>query len=147
MKVEDSYYHIDATWGDVYFEDEDREKNPLINYDYLCSTTRDITKTHRIISNFTIPNCSDVKYNYYAQENLMFDSADLDRVRDVLCDAADRIADTITIKCVSAEVYQELVDELIVQRKIFGLLPFEKPQVTYMTREDQMSICFWLTDY
>lgn len=147
VKLEDSYYHLDVTWGDVYFEDEERQKNPLINYDYLCSTTKDITKTHQIISNFTIPNCTDIKYNYYTQEGLLLEQADLNRVRDILCDAAAVMADTITIKCVSSEVYAELVDELITQRKIFGLLPFDKPQVTYMSREDQLSICFWLTDY
>lgn len=147
VKIEDSYYHMDATWGDVYFEDAEREKNPLINYDYMCSTTRDITKTHTIISNFTIPNCTDIKYNYYTQENLMFETVDLERVRDILCNAAANYADTITIKCSNSSVYQEMVDELISKRKIFDLLPFDKPQVTYMTREEQMSICFWLTDY
>lgn len=66
VKIEDEYYHIDATWNDPVTEDG----QDIIVYDYFNLKDEDIAKTHSWNKD-KYPQCTSTKYNYYYYNNLL----------------------------------------------------------------------------
>lgn len=59
VKLDDAYYHVDTTWGDMY-------DNETVSYDFLLIDDETIAPTHTIMSVVEYPACTSMKYNYYA---------------------------------------------------------------------------------
>ena len=146
----DAYYYVDATWGDASYqsvsgESADASKLPAVNYDYLNVTTRDLTRTHAISDDVTMPMCASMADNYYVREGEYFTSPELSLVKDLFDRRYKDGSKNVTIKCADSNVYRALFDELITQRKVFDYLQGEDTStVSYTTFEDTGTIMFWL---
>lgn len=145
------YYYIDTTWGDASYRmttEETFEVNnlPVINYDYLCVTTEQLCKTHRIQNVVPMPECSAVKDNYYVREGAYFVEVDEEQLEKVFEKSyADR-KDYITLQCADFECYQSMFDALITEQKVFRYMNTQDSAVAYAKNEEQLSLSFWLSE-
>jgi len=150
VKVDGSYYYMDATWGDASYQLEDMAEAemagylPEINYDYLCVTTAQITQTHQVGSIVPMPQCTSLEANYYVREGLYFNNFDLEHLRQVFTDAAGQNKTDITLKCADAAVYTQMSKSLIEDQKIFDYLAAPEGTIAYAQNEKQLSLTFWM---
>ena len=89
VKIGNSYYHVDCTWGDpVYYSEKiNNSTSSLIDYNYLCCTTEAIGATHT--AEWTMyPACVDDSLNYYKKMNLYFDEYDPEVIGSLIESAA-----------------------------------------------------------
>ena len=73
VSVNDNWYYLDATWGDAFYlfgegEQDQKQKNATVNYDYLCVTTQQLELTHTIDMPVALPTCNTLTDNYYVRE-------------------------------------------------------------------------------
>ncbi len=68
VKLEDSWYHIDATWDDPL-----PDTGEDILHVYVNVSDEVMGKTH-VWNQSAYPECGDMKYNYYEQSHQAFDS-------------------------------------------------------------------------
>ncbi len=66
VKIDDGYYHLDATWDDPEGDFEE-----IISYAYFNVTDEDISKTHTVEDRF-LGRCTDNKENYYVKNSIYF---------------------------------------------------------------------------
>ena len=150
VRCNDSYYHLDVTWGDSSFqtasgEMADASKLPRINYAYLNVTTADIAINHKVSDLIKIPACNNITDNYYVREGEYFSSAELSLVGDLFSRRYSEGSDNVTIKCANPAIYNQLFDDLITQRKVFDYIQGEdNSQVSYTTFQDTGTIIFWI---
>ena len=101
VRINDKYYHVDATWGDASYMIEDTSgqfEAPDINYDYLCVTDEEITKTHVIKDGITYPVCSSMDDNYYVREGLYLTEINSDVIMNAFNNAREN-NERIVIYC------------------------------------------------
>ena len=150
VECNNAYYYMDVTWGDSSFqtasgETADASKLPRINYAYLNVTTDDISRNHKISDLIAVPVCNSNADNYYVREGEYFTSSELIFVGDLFDRRYAEGSDNVTIKCASSQVYHELFEELITNKKVFDYIRGENSsQVSYTTFEDTGTIIFWL---
>lgn len=142
-------YFIDTTWGDASYQilesnQEDEGNIPPINYDYLCVTTEQLMKTHRIDSIVSIPLCTARKDNYYVREELYFETVDQEQLSRVFTRAYNDGNSYVTIKCADENVYGQMRSFLIEEQGIFQFLNRETGTVSYAEMDEQQSLSFWL---
>ncbi len=148
--IDGAYYYVDPTWGDAYYllSNQDMENTnsstPSINYDYLCVTTPQIQETHTINSVVPMPNCADMAANYYVMEGAYFVEYNEEKIQDVFNRAKEQQKEAVTLKCATQAVYDEMINELITNQKVFSFFPNLQGSVAYTTCEEQRSISFWL---
>ena len=66
VKLDDEYYHIDATWNDGNNNDG--------SYPFFCTTDADMLTIWPIVEDITrMPVARSVKHNYYAKNGLFFE--------------------------------------------------------------------------
>ena len=82
---------------------------PEINYDYLCVTTEDLLRTHRIEAVIPMPECTATEANYYVREGSYFTSYDQEQMQAVFDRAIEGGRTEVTIKCADELCYQESV--------------------------------------
>lgn len=151
VKVDGSYYYVDATWGDASYQlsETDTEAGfamPAINYDYLNITTDELVRTHTIGGDVPMPICAAKEANYYVREGAWFDSCDSEKIRQLFDRATDCSRTDVTIKCADAACYGEMVDILIDRQKIFEFWKAAGSHVAYAQNENQLSLTFWMTN-
>ena len=122
--------------GENYFMDtEGSVQNagslPPINYDYLCVTTGQLSKTHTIEEVVPVPVCTAMTDNYYVREGLYFTELSKDRIADVFARAYERQSSYVTLKCSRREVYEEIRRFLIEEQGIFEFLNPDTGTVSY----------------
>ncbi len=144
-----AYYYLDVTWGDASYqtvsgETADAAKLPDVNYDYLNVTTEEISKNHEIFDTIAMPLCSSMSDNYYVRENEYFTNAELSLIGDLFDRRYKDGSENVTIKCASDDVYDELFEALITNRKVFDYLQGDTSQVSYTTFQDTRTIIFWI---
>ncbi|MDY4837475.1 MAG: transglutaminase domain-containing protein, partial [Lachnospiraceae bacterium] len=125
VRINDKYYHVDATWGDASYMIEDTSgqfEAPDINYDYLCVTDEEITKTHVIKDGITYPVCSSMDDNYYVREGLYLTEINSDVIMNAFNNARENNERIVTLKCENANVYTALYKHLIENQNIFDYL-------------------------
>lgn len=151
VSADGDYYYIDTTWGDASYRmttEETFEVNnlPVINYDYLCVTTEQLCKTHRIQNVVPMPECSAVKDNYYVREGAYFVEVDEKQLEAVFEKSYADEKDYITLQCADSECYQSMFDALITQQKVFRYMNTQESAVAYAKNEEQLSLSFWLSE-
>ncbi len=150
VKVNGSYYYLDATWGDAsYLPNEDGSTSayvPEINYDYLCVTTQQLLRTHILSSCVPMPDCVDEKDNYYVREGALFVSYDKEQMRALFERFLNRGKPDVTVKCADEECYREIMTALIDEQEIFDYLTDENDTIAYTHNEKQLSMTFWVTN-
>lgn len=152
VKIDDAYYYVDATWGDAFYVFEAREDGvqadrghlPNINYDYLCVTTEQLCKTHRIDMAVAMPRCVASEANYYVREGAYFTSADMEKVEELFAHAYDTGRDMVTLKCADEAVYSEMKRLLIEEQQVFRLMEMGENTIAYTENPAQLTLSFWL---
>ena len=149
VKLDGENYFMDTTWGDASYQmTEGSVQNagslPPINYDYLCVTTGQLSKTHTIEEVVPVPVCTAMTDNYYVREGLYFTELSKDRITDVFARAYERQSSYVTLKCSSREVYEEIRRFLIEKQGIFEFLNPDTGTVSYAENVEQLDLSFWL---
>lgn len=146
VRINDKYYHVDATWGDASYMIEDASgqfEAPDINYDYLCVTDEEITKTHVIKDGITYPVCSSMDDNYYVREGLYLTEINSDVIMNAFNNARENNERIVTLKCENANVYTALYKHLIENQNIFDYLN-GADNVNYVEFKDECRISFYI---
>lgn len=147
--IDNQYYHVDATWGDASYlvdQEEEAQKEGVggINYDYLCITTEEIERTHVIDSLVPLPPCTSKEANYYVMEGAYFTAFDEDKLIALIENYQQQGRENITVKCDSLLIYQEMMEKLIEEQRIFSYLNIKENRIIYADSPEQLSITFWL---
>lgn len=149
VKVDGEYYYVDATWGDASYYSTTGEVLPMdfmdVSYDYLCVTTKEMSKTHTVSEKVTMPECSATQANYYVRNGAYFTQYDTTRLQSLI-DAAVLKGETyITIKCADDATYYEMKTKLIDEQEIFGFLDGSYHSLGFAQNDQQLSLTFWMT--
>ena len=149
VKLDGENYFMDTTWGDASYQmTEGSVQNagslPPINYDYLCVTTGQLSKTHTIEEVVPVPVCTAMTDNYYVREGLYFTELSKDRIADVFARAYERQSSYVTLKCSRREVYEEIRRFLFEEQGIFEFLNPDTGTVSYAENVEQLDLSFWL---
>lgn len=150
VKVDGSYYYVDATWGDASYQSEDGEDLqgyiPEINYDYLCISTEQLLRTHILESCVPMPACVDTKDNYYVHEGALFQQYDREQMKVLFDRALAEGRQEVTLKCSDAGSFRQVKSALIDGQEIFDYLGDSSESVVYTHNEKQLSMTFWVTN-
>ena len=119
--LDGAYYHIDPTWADPQATG-DRQELGFVSYDYLNITTEDVLRTHEITSPFELPDCVQMKDNYYVREDLMFYSADEYRLGTLAADAMIR-GTSLQVRFMAEADYYQIRDNFIANGRLGSYLP------------------------
>lgn len=145
--MDGAYYYVDATWGDSSFTSNkltSKETIELVNYDYLCITTEELQRTHHITSSVGFPECTAKDNNYYVREGLLFTEYDEAKLQAIFDNAYAENKEVVAIKCDNLNLYDMMETDLIRKEMIFKYLKKDMGTLSYMTDEEQRTLCFWL---
>lgn len=152
VRIDGSYYYVDATWGDASYQFCDGGEEapdhgiPEINYDYLCVTTEELTRTHTLGGQLPMPLCDATENNYYVQENAFFLEYDKEQMTELFRKAAEQGRGDVAVKCADEVCYRDMIAWMIDRQKIFDCLPEKEGKVAYARNDDQLSLTFWVTN-
>lgn len=149
VRIDGDYYYVDTTWGDASYRMEDgsgQQELPEINYDYLCVTTQELLRTHRIESVVAMPECTATQANYYVREGVYFTSYDAEQMQSIFDRAWESGRTEITLKCADEECYREICRVLIDEQEIFSYMPENSSTIAYAQNGKQLSLTFWVTN-
>lgn len=151
VKVEDSYYYVDTTWGDASYQlEEDGAEGarfmPEVNYDYLNVTTEELLRTHTLSNEVVMPECSATGANYYVREGALFEEYDREQMTSLFARSLEQGRGDVTVKCATWECYQEVSDALIGRQEIFKYLSGLGDTIAYSQNDTQRSLTFWVTN-
>lgn len=150
IKIDGSYYYVDTTWGDACYQLSQEismtgsMREPTINYDYLNVPTKQLLVTHTIDSIIPMPECEAMEANYYVVEGAYFTGYDEEQLAGLFKRAQKEQQETVTIKCADTKIYEDMLEELIQNQKVFQYLTGQKGTVAYTDSPYQRSISFWL---
>ncbi len=79
VKCNGQYYHMDTTFGDpVFLQEENGGNIPLdsINYGYLCCADSEIYRSHTPEPGIAYPECPSMDLDYYVLNGMYYDGYD-----------------------------------------------------------------------
>lgn len=150
VKVNNEFYYVDATWGDASYllhlneESQEIQNTPAISYDYLCITTEELNRTHRPGDMVPLPVCDSLDANYYVREGAYFTDVNYDQLAQLMEQYTAEGRESVTLRCATDLVYQEMWQELLSEQKIFKYLNGTDNSIMYTDSPKQRSITFWL---
>lgn len=144
------YYYMDATWGDAsYQQTEDQEGDgdwmPQVNYDYLCVTTEQLLRTHVPGPDVPLPECTATRDNYYVREGCLISSLEEEALQQAFERALEAGRQEISLKCTEEEIYRQLLEHLVEEKKVFSYLGQDCSSLHYARNEKQLSVTFWFS--
>lgn len=160
VQVNDSFYYVDATWGDPsyqsmqedmtegYFQEEYLQEVylPDISYDYLCITTQQLLRTHVIQGYVPMPECVEDKDNYYVREGNLFTDYNREQMQGIFQRFLESGKKDVTIKCTDELVFRQILNAMVEEQEIFDYLSGDYDSVGYTQNEKQLSMTFWVTN-
>ncbi len=125
VRVDGAWYHMDPTWGDPsYASDEDAAvMGEYINYDYLLITTEEISRTHTLYQEDTLPECTATADNYYVREGYFLEKWDRETFKLMLAAQEQEGNKFPSVKCASREIFEEMKQDLVSQGHLSECLP------------------------
>ncbi|NLL80232.1 MAG: hypothetical protein GX234_10715 [Clostridiales bacterium] len=150
VRIDGDYYYVDPTWGDASYEmsgevqETEGIRIPSINYDYLCVTQEQLTKTHTIDNVVALPQCTATRANYYRMEDAYFTGYDREQIKRLFEKAYARGDEIVTLKCSDCTAYEEVKRMLLDAQEVFEYLDSPEGKVAYTNSNEQLSISFWL---
>ena len=143
VRADGNWYHLDVTWGDAAFRDAETESEGT-NYDYLLTTTADISATHTIGTLVPMPYCDHLDDNYYVREGAYFTEASLQAFSELSSRRHAEGADCVRFKCATQEIYTQMVSLLVDEKHIFDYIYKAPGETLLFTRSDaQRSFTVW----
>ena len=113
VRMDGQYYNVDVTWGDpVFVGDSQGSAYSAMNYNYLCVTDTELSRTHTSDVNVPLPACTDDSYNYYRLNGMYYETFDYDRIHQALMDCVYAGKPYISLKFARYEDYERAVYEL-----------------------------------
>ena len=114
VRIDGVYYHVDVTWGDPVFVNQNGEtgSSSLMNYNYLCCTDSEIYKTHVPDVSVPLPECYDDSYNYYKRNGQYYEYFDYNTIYNALMNSVWSDESYIVLKFGSSEAYNSAKYEL-----------------------------------
>ena len=148
VKADGEYYYVDATWGDISYQnmagDGNSDPADYVNYDYFCVTTEELLRTHRITEELEMPLCTAKEDNYFMREGLEIRSVDLDRIKEIFSKTRAEGGPYVTFRAADYGLYCILYATLIDNNGIFDCLPDDVPEINYASNEQQYTFTFWM---
>ncbi len=149
VKADGDYYYVDTTWGDASYKSAEEDNAAVvqdINYDYLCVTTRELLLTHTLDNPEAMPLCTATADNYYVREGAYFTEPDEEKLQLLFRQASPENSYLVTLKCADKACYDEILQSLIADGRIFELYPESGKSVAYVQNDKQLSLTFWMTN-
>ena len=114
VRIDDRYYHLDATWGDMSFVGDYQPSPAYVSYNYFGLTTEEISKTHTIAESLLdeIPPATSRGYNYFVQEGLYFQEYDYATIERLVFDGLRQGAESVAARFSTQEVYEQAREAL-----------------------------------
>lgn len=140
--VEGEYYYLDATWGDPVFTGEDASDPDYVDYNYFCVTTEQLTRTHTLDPEQTVPECTATACNYYVRERLYLEAYDPEQLVTLLRRALEQGEDPM-MRFSTPEVFDDAVYRLFEKSEVFGLLEkagLSAGELSYLTDRDSLTV-------
>ncbi len=116
VNCEGKYYQMDVTFGDPVFLKEEEDAilpQSAINYDYLCCTDEEISKTHREDKNMTYPACTSEDLNYYRLEGMYYEAFDKEEMLEKMNESFYTGQSFFACKFADSELYLQAHDTII----------------------------------
>lgn len=149
VKADGDYYYLDTTWGDVSCKAGDtygpETEMPIIDYDYLCITTEQLLRTHRIVQDLPLPVCTQRKDNYYVKEGCYFTAYDEEQLKREFEEAFRKEPYPVALKCDNTETYELMCRKLLEEQHVFDYLDNSCETIAYIESKEQLSLTFWVT--
>lgn len=148
VNINNTYYYVDATWGDASYVLNGEQGNgnninlPSINYDYLCVTTEQLQETHVIKNVVPMPRCISQADNYYVREGLYLTSVDHWEIQDIFDRAYEEGKAYVTMKFIDAQVYERAVTYLLEEQGVFDYMRTHNGVISYTNNEKQNTLSF-----
>lgn len=145
MKLNGTWCYMDVTWGDASYRGADGESLQMngINYDYLGADDEQMNRTHRLVTNLSLPACDSLENFYFVREGNYLTERDLSQVEDVFEKAYENGQESVAIKCGSEDVYAFLMDELITKQGWVDYLKGSR-SIRYVRMDDNLTLICYL---
>lgn len=114
VRCDGEYYHVDATWGDpVFSEDDEYKEDVKIIYDYLCCSDVELEKTHEKSTEYKYPVCNSEALNYYRLNQMFYETADKQVLLNAMKQTINQKGESTTFKFASKELYDQATKVII----------------------------------
>ena len=125
LELDGEFYYIDLTWDDPVR----RDGRSVKEYDYFLITSDELSLTHTLDNERSVPQCNGTRYNYYIHNGLYFETYDFRYVED----AAKKAEGTgvITVKFSSRNETSKAYNDLFNGDKMVFRLPGINGGVSY----------------
>ncbi|MEE1086667.1 MAG: hypothetical protein U0L05_05815 [Schaedlerella sp.] len=120
LKMENDYYHVDATWGDGSNTHPDFDTTDAVNYGFLGLTTAELQRLedHTIMIDLEIPECTKTEFNYHVNEGLYIDAYNYDKIKSIIADEVAAGNYSVSIKCANKQVFDECLNTLVMNYQL-----------------------------
>ena len=113
VNIDGSWYHVDVTSA-LAVDKEDE----LSRYRFLCVTTNEIQKTHRIENPVPVPDCSDDSLDFFSLNGLKVDTYSRKAVETAMLRALDMGYSPVA-RFSNYMAFSEAIDDLFTHQGIF----------------------------
>lgn len=129
--LDGQYYHMDTTWGNSRYLNQDQQENKYIDYNFMCMTDQELERTHKLDMEIDMPACTSMENNYFVHEGCYFDSWVPEEIGQLIYQSREEGRESVMIKCSDNTLYQQMVEYFIKDQHIVDYCP-ELMQIYYM---------------
>lgn len=112
VKIQDSYYYVDTTWGNPGYADAGDSGIDVI-YSYLCCSDSMLRPTHKADGTIPLPACEDDSYNYYKRKGCWYETYDRTKIYEILSQTINGKPHMTEFCFASWEAYNQAVADMV----------------------------------